>query len=227
RGSSFGYSPPADRLVEEAIKEMARLGAVIVDPAKIPHEGEYDQTEMEVLLYEFKADLNAYLATLPPAALARTLKELIRFNDANRVREMPYFGQELFERAEAKGPLTEKAYRKALETNHKLSRREGLDMALGKHKLDALVAPTGGPPWPIDLVNGDHFLGASSRPAAVSGYPSITVPTGYAFGLPVGITFIGRPWSEAVLIKLAYAFEQATKHRRPPRFLPTADLSAT
>jgi len=211
--------------VEAAVKEMARLGAIMVDPADIPHLGEYDDAEFEVLLYEFKADLNTYLAEWGVGAGVRTLSDIIAFNEANREREMPFFLQDTMEKAQKKGPLTEKAYVKALEKCRKLSRKKGLDAVMEKHRLEAIVAPTGSPPWLTDLVNGDHFLGASSTPAAVSGYPSITVPAGYAFGLPVGITFIGRAWGEGSLIRLTYAFEQASKVRRPPRFLPTADLS--
>jgi amidase len=139
---------------------------------------------------------------------------------------MPFFGQELMLRAQQKGPLTDKAYRDALAKNVRLSRKDGIDAVLDRLHLDALVAPTGNPPWLTDLVNGDHFLGSSSTPAAVAGYPTITIPAGYAYGLPVGISLIGRPWSEALLIKFAYAYEQATKHRRPPQFLATADLTA-
>lgn len=221
----YGYSPEADRLVEEALERMRRAGAEIIDPADLPHVGEYDDSEWTVLLYEFKADLNAYLEGLGPGAPVRSLKEVIEFNERNRVREMLYFGQEIFLLAEEKGPRTEKEYVEALEKNHRLSRAEGIDAVMDAHRLDALVAPTGSPPWPIDLVNGDHFLGGSSSPAAVAGYPNISVPAGYVFGLPVGISFFGRAWSEPTLIRIAYAFEQATKHRRPPRFLPTADLS--
>jgi len=225
REKLFGYSPDADALLESAIKEMARLGAVIVDPANIPHLGEYDDAEFEVLLYEFKSDLNAYLAEWAGDAPARTVADLIAFNEEKRDEEMPYFGQDIMEKAQKKGPLTDKAYLKALEKCRKLSREKGLDMVFQRHRLDAVVAPTGSPPWVTDLVNGDHFLGASSTPAAVSGYPSITVPAGYAFGLPVGITFIGKALGEASLIRLAFAFERATKVRKPPRFLSTADLS--
>jgi amidase len=221
RETFFGYSDVADRLAESALEAMRGAGAVIVDPADIPHAGTYDDAELEVLLYELKADLNAYLATLGPAALVRTLADVIAFNEREREREMPYFGQELFVRAEAKGPLTTPAYRTALRDCGRLSRRLGLDAVMGRHRLDALVAPTGNPAWPTDLVNGDHFTGSSSTPAAVAGYPSVSVPMGDAWGLPVNLSFVGRAWSEPVLIRLAYAFEQISMHRKPPRFLPT------
>jgi len=218
-----GYSAGADKLVEAAVAVLKQAGAVIVDPADIPHLGEYDDAEFTVLLYEFKADLNTYLAGLG-ATPAKTLADLIAFNDQNRDRELPYFGQEIFTMAQEKGPLTDDAYMEALLHCRRLSRTEGLDAVFAKEKLDAVIAPTGSPPWTTDLVNGDHFLGASSTPAAVSGYPSITVPVGYVHGLPVGMSFIGKAWSEPTLIKLAFAYEQAAKPRRPPRFLPTADL---
>ena len=227
RTKFFGYHPPTDRLVEEALDTMRRLGAVIVDPADIPHAGEYDDSELEVLLYEFKADLNRYLADLGAAAPVHTLKELIDFNERHQADELTYFDQDLFEKAEAKGSLTEDAYLKALAKDQLLARDQGLDAVLAKFALDAVVAPTGNPPWTIDLVNGDHFLGGSSTPAAVAGYPSITVPMGYVFALPVGVSFIGRPYSEPLLIKLAYGLEQATRARRPPRFLPGAELSTS
>jgi amidase len=224
RKALFGYSPEADEVVEDALEAMKAAGAVLIDPADIPHTGELDDPEMVVLLYEFKADLNAYLADLGSKAPVHTLAELIEYNDKHQRQEMPYFGQELFEMAQGKGPLTDKAYRDALDLCRRLSRKEGLDPVFARHRLDAIVAPTGSPPWTIDLINGDHFLGASSTPAAVSGYPSLTVPAGYSFGLPVGVTFIGTAWSEVKLIKLAFAFEQTTNVRKPPRFLPTADL---
>jgi amidase len=221
---SFGFSDQVDKLMSEALDVMKKLGATIVDPAEIETAGKFDDTELEVLLYELKADLNKYLASLGPRAPVRSLKEVIEFNERNAAREMPYFGQDLFVKAEAKGPLTSKEYLEALAKNQKLAGPEGIDAAMSKHKLDAMVAPTGGPPWPTDLINGDHFTGGYSTPSAVAGYPHITVPAGYVHGLPVGVSFFGRAYSEPTLIKLAYAYEQATKLRRPPRFLPTADL---
>ena len=221
RKKFFGYSEAADRLVNEAIAVMKSRGAVIVDPADIPMAGTYDDSEFEVLLYEFKADLNKYLARLRPNMRSRSLKDLIDFNERNRDREMPYFGQEIFLMAEKKGPLSEKKYRDALAKNLRSSRRLGIDAVMNKHRLDAIVAPTGTPAWPTDLVNGDHFSGASSTPAAVAGYPNINVPAGFSYGLPVGMSIMGRAWSEPTLIRIAYSFEQATRHRKPPRFLPT------
>jgi amidase len=218
----FGYSRETDRIAEAAIDVLEAQGAVVIDPADLPHAGEYDDSEFTVLLYEFKSDLNQYLAG---RGVAHTLASLIAFNDQNHAREMPYFGQEIFLMAEEKGSLTDPEYLAALAKNHRLSRAEGIDAVMDRHQLDALMAPTGNPAWPIDLVNGDHFLGGSSTPAAVAGYPSITVPGGFSFGLPVGISFFGRAWSEPTLIRIAYAFEQATKHRRPPAFLPRVDLS--
>jgi amidase len=225
RAKFFGYSTATDRLVEAALDVMRQAGAVLIDPADVPHSGEYDDAEFTVLLYEFKADLNAYLAGLGPSAPNKTLADLIAYNEQHKDREMPYFGQEIFQRAQEKGPLTDDAYIEALARCRRLSRSEGLDVVLAQHKLDALVAPTGSPPWTTDLVNGDHFLGASSTPAAVAGYASITVPVGYAHGLPVGMSLIGAAWSEPTLIRLAYGYEQAAKPRRAPRFLATADLS--
>ena len=227
RNKFFGYSPHTDALIEAALDDLRRLGAVVVDPADIPTAGQFDDPELEVLLYEFKADLNTYLADLGPTAPARTLYDLIAYNDRHAAQELPYFGQELFLQAQVKGPLTDPGYVKALETCRRLSRTEGIDAVMDRYRLDALVAPTGGPPTPIDLINGDASSGSSSTPAAVAGYPSITVPAGYTFGLPVGLSFFGRPYTEALLIKLAFAFEHATRHRRPPRFLPTAELHAS
>jgi amidase len=225
RKKLFGQSVAADALVEAALADFRKLGAVIVDPADIATVGETDDSEFEVLLYEFKADLNAYLAGLGAKTPYGTLKDLIRFNEENRAREMPYFGQEIFEKAEAKGPLTDKAYLDALEKDLRLTRQEGVDKTMDEHKLDALVAPTSGPASLIDLVNGDYGPGGSSSFPAIAGYPDITVPCGSAFGLPVGMSIFGRPWSEPMLLRIAFAYEQATKHRRAPKFLSTVDLT--
>jgi amidase len=217
----FGFNDAVDALMEQSLDAMKRQGATLIDPADIETLGKFDESELLVFMYELKADLNAYLATLGPHAPVRTLKEIIDFNDRNRQKEMPYFGQDLFLKAEAKGPLTEKAYVDALEKNHQLARTEGIDATMDKHHLDAIVAPTGGPAWITDLVNGDHVAGGSSNAAAVAGYPNINVTAGFISTLPVGISFFGRAWSEPTLIRLAFAFEQTVKARHAPRFLST------
>lgn len=223
RENYFGSSAKSDAVADQAIAVMRDLGAVIVDPLTIQNARRplLSPTEITVLLYEFKAGLNAYLAELPPGARVRTLADIIEFNTQHANESLPFFGQELLVQAQAKGPLTDEEYRKALETNRRLSRQEGLDAVMDQHRLDALVAPTATPPWKIDLVVGDHLRGGSSQIAALAGYPLISVPAGYTFGLPVGITFMGRAWSEPTLIMLAYAFEQATRVRRRPQYLAT------
>ncbi|NRD43163.1 amidase [Corallococcus exiguus] len=220
----FGYHPATDAVVERALEVMKAQGAVLVDPVVLPNLAKLDEPELEVMLYEFKAGLDAWLAQLGEGAPVRTLADLIAFNEKNREREMPYFGQELLLQAQKKGPLTDTAYKKALAACRRYSRAEGLDAVMNKHKLDALVAPTQAPAGPIDLVLGDHWLGSSSTPSAVSGYPTLTVPAGDVHGLPVGVSFIGRAWSEPVLLKLAYAYEQASHARRKPGFLRSVDL---
>ena len=221
----FGRRSCVDRIAEESIAVLADLGAEIVDDLQLCTSKELDDREFEVLLYKFKADLNAYLAGLGPAAPVHSLEEVIALNRMHADGVMPYFDQELMVMALAKGPLSEDAYRTALETSRRLARAEGIDALLGEHRLDAIVAPSGGPAWLTDLVNGDHYTGCgSSSPAAVAGYPSITVPAGAVFGLPIGISFIGGAFSEATLIKLAYAFEQATNARQTPAFLASVSL---
>jgi amidase len=221
RKKFFGYSDVTDTTIDDAIAVLKAQGAVVIDPADIATAGKFDDSEFDVLLYEFKADLNSYLASLGPNARVKSLQEIIAFNDAHREQEMPWFGQEIMIQAQAKGPLTEKKYRDELAKNLRQSRTEGIDATMNKYKLDAIVAPTGSPAWPTDLINGDHFTGASSTPAAVAGYPNINVPAGFSHQLPIGISFFGRAYSEPTLIRIAYAYEQATKHRRPPQFIPT------
>jgi amidase len=221
RTKFFGYSDVTDKLINDALDAMKASGAVIVDPANIETAGKFDDAEFDVLLYEFKADLNNYLASLGSKAPVKSLQDIIDYNDRHKDQEMPFFGQEIMIQAQAKGPLTEKKYLDELASNLKMSRTDGIDATMDKYKLDAIVAPTGSPAWPTDLINGDHFTGASSTPAAVAGYPNINVPAGFSHGLPVGISFFGRAYSEPTLIKLAYAYEQATKHRRAPQFIPT------
>ena len=218
----FGANDAQDQLMNTLIAAMKRHGAEIVDPADLPTHGKFDDTEFLVLLYELKADLNAYLAARPGAPAS--LKDIIDFNDSNRDKEMPYFGQDIFIKSDAKGPLTTKEYTDALESNHRLSRQEGIDAVMDQFHLDAIMAPTAGPAWLTDLANGDHAVGGSSNAAAVAGYPDITVPAGFVFGLPVGISFFGRAWSEPTLLKIAYGFEQSIQARKPPRFLPTLRL---
>ena len=221
---TFGFSEKVDKVMEEAIDTMKKQGAILIDPAPIETAGKFGDSEFLVLLYELKADLNAYLARLGPNAPVKTLQDIIDFNEKNREKEMPYFGQDTFLKAQEKGPLTTQEYLDALAKNHQLARKEGIDATMDKNNLDALIGPTGGPAWLTDHINGDSFGGGSSGAAAVAGYPNITVPAGFIDGLPVGISFFGRAWSEPVLIRVAYAFEQATKVRKAPRFLPTVNV---
>jgi len=221
----FGFLPQVDEVMEKALEVLKSKGAILVDPVKIDGFGKYDENEITVLLYELKADMKAYLAHLSIDSKMKSLKDLIDFNEEHAKEEMPYFKQELFLQAEKKGDLTDKKYLDALNNNHRLTRKEGIDKIMDKHKLDALVSPTDSPAWMTDLVDGDHFIGGSSQLAAIAGYPHITVPAGFVFGLPVGISFFGRAWSEPLLLKIAYGFEQATKVRKPPQFLRSADLT--
>ena len=219
----FGSNPDVAKLIENAMAAMKSLGAEIFDPADIPNTGKYDDDEGLLLRYELKADLNKYLAAR--GGPIGSLKDLIVFNEKNQDKEMPYFGQESFIKAEALGPLTSKEYLDALAKCARLSRAEGIDAALQKHKLDAIIAPTDSPAWTTDWLNGDHFTNSASTPAAVAGYPHVTVPVGYVRGLPVGVSFIGAAWSEVKLIRYAYAYEQSTKLRKAPMFFPTlADI---
>ena len=226
----FGFHSAVDQLVENAVDVMRSAGAVIVDPVDLRTSGRTSQAgvvanlgaaEAEVLLYEFKAGLNAYLAARGPDAEVRSLADVIAFNERNADTEMPYFGQERLIEADAKGPLSDPRYLVALAVSRRLSRAEGIDRTMDDHQLDAIVGPTGGPAWVTDYVNGDHFGGSSSRYPAVAGYPNISVPAGDVHGLPVGVSFFGRAWSEPTLIRIAYAFEQIIQARLVPAFLPT------
>jgi len=214
----FGFSDAVDAFLNHVIDEMKAAGAVIADPADLETHGKFDETELLVLMYELKADLNAYLAARRDPQI-KSLADVIAFNEKNRDKEMPYFAQDLFVKAQEKGPLTDKEYVVALTANHELSRAKGIDAVMNKFRLDALVAPTGGPAWLTDLANGDHAVGGSSNASAVAGYPNINVPAGFVFGLPIGISFFGRAWSEPTLLKIAYGFEQLVKARKPPQFL--------
>ena len=218
--SAFGFHPLVDRLMEDAIVLMRDRGATIVEPIALRPSPTMRRAEVEVMAYEFKTGLNAYLAALPNGEI-RSLADLIAFNEAHAGEEMPYFGQERLVEAQRRGSLSEDRYQEAHAVARRLSREEGIDRAMDADTLDAVIAPTGGPAWVIDHVNGDHFSGGSSSLPAVAGYPNITVPAGYVQGLPVGLSFFGRAWSEPTLIRTAYAFEQASRHRQQPAFLPT------
>jgi amidase len=220
----FGQNPDVDAEITLALKVLEAQGAQLVD-VEVPNVGKYDNTETEVLLYEFKADLAAYLTEYAPGAPVQTMADVIAFNQHHADKELPHFGQEYLERAQAKGGLDEQAYLDALANNRRYAREEGIDQVMREHKLDALVAPTGGPAWLTDFINGDHYGGSFSSPAAVAGYPHVTVPAGYVHGLPVGLSFVGGSYQEASLIGMAYAYEQATRHRRPPQFPASVSLA--
>ena len=220
----FGFHEKVDRVMEDALLTLREAGAILVDPVTWPSAPGWSDAERKVLLYEFKADLNTYLAELGLDAPVHSLAEVIAFNEQNRDREMPYFEQELLLEAEAKGPLTEPRYSEALATSRRWGREGGIDQVIAADELDAILAPTGGPAWTTDLVNGDHFSGSSSRPAATAGYPNISVPAGDVMGLPVGVSFFAGAWSEPTLIRIAYAFEQANQSRRSPQFLSTISV---
>jgi len=220
----FGFHEGVDKLISEAIGVMKDAGAVIVDPVELNSLSKLGNAEEIVLQYDIKADMKAYLDRLGPGSPVHSLKDIIEFNEKHSATEMCYFGQDILLKAESRGPLTSKEYVNARAKCRRLSRTEGIDKVMNEYKLNALVAPTDSPAWVTDLIDGDHFLGGSSQAAAVAGYPSITVPAGFVFGLPVGISFFGRAWSEPTLIRLAYSFEQATKLRKAPAFKGTADL---
>ena len=223
-GGNAGGNEAIQRLFDEAIRAVEQEGATLVDPIEIKSLGMLGEPEFEVLLYDFKADLNAYLAGCGPNVPVRSLADLIDFNERNRDREMPFFGQDIFLKAQQKGPRTEKAYRDALIRSRRLAREEGIDAVMDRHHLDALIGPTTGPAWLTDLVDGDHDPAGVFPLAAVAGYPNINVPMGFICGLPVGISFFGRAWSEGPLIRMAHAFEQATRVRRPPTFSASLEL---
>ena len=209
-----------NRFLDAQIEILKKAGAEVIDEAELPSHGQIGDAEYTVLLYEFKDSINRYLSRLPENAAARTLEQLIEFNEKNREKEMPWFGQEIFIEAQKKGPLTDAAYQEARQKCIRLARAEGIDAVMEQHKLDALVTLTGGPAWFIDWVNGDSGGGGCSQPAAVAGYPHVTVPAGFIRGLPVGLSFFGRAWSEPRLLELAYAYEQATHARRDPALRP-------
>jgi amidase len=224
--SRFGTDKRVIQILEQSLDAMKQAGAILID-VDLKTSDTFGKSELEVLLFEFEADLNAYLGALGPEARVHSMADVIKFNEENRAKVMPFFGQERMEAAQAKGPLTSKKYLAALEKNHRLSRTEGIDAAMKKHRLHALVFASGGASWVIDPINGDggrNWDMDSSSYAAVAGYPNITVPAGYLFGLPVGISFVAKAWQEPTLIALAYAFEQLTKIRKPPQFLKTAEL---
>jgi amidase len=219
----FGSNDAVDALIDKELAVLKAQGAILVD-VQVPNTEKYGDTETTVLLYEFKPDLAAYLANYAPHAPVKNMADVIAFNEKHAANEMPHFAQEHLVSANGKAGLDSKEYQEALANNLRYSREEGIDKVLRENQLDALVAPTGGPAWLTDYINGDHYGGSFSSPAAVAGYPHITVPAGYTHGLPVGISFVGTAWSEAALISMAYAYEQATMHRRAPTFPATVNV---
>jgi len=219
----FGFHPQTDALMESSLDVLRQEGAELIDPVDLSIPPELGPAELEVLRYEFKADLNAYLAKLGPEAPVHTLSDIIEFNENHRDQELRWFGQEEMTTSDAKEPLTDDAYVKALATCRRLARTEGIDTVMADDHLDAIVAPTSTPAHVTDWITGDHGLGDSTTMAAVAGYPSITVPAGLVFGLPVGISFFGLAWSEPKLLRMAFAFEQANQGRQPPQFLPVLE----
>jgi len=222
----FGNNDQVDAIIEQALQVLKAQGAELIDSIEVPNTSKYADSEMEVLLYEFKADLQSYLAEFAPGAAIKSMADVIAFNDAHHDRELQFFGQEFLQRANAKGGLDSKEYLDALANNHRYAREEGIDQVMKEHQLDALVAPTGGPAWLNDFINGDHAGNGFSTPAAVAGYPHVTVPAGMLHGLPIGLSFVGGAYSEATLIKFAYAYEQATHMRQVPRYPRTVSLKA-
>jgi len=220
----FGYSELVDPLLEECVAVLKEAGAELIDPFEYKFESLWPYSG-RVMQYEFKHGINRYLGSRGPDAHVHSLEELIEFNEQHRDEEMPYFGQNIFLDAQKKGPLTDPEYVEAVKECRRRARKDGIDAAMDKFHLDAIFSPTGGPAAPIDLINGDRFIGGSSGLPAVAGYPNINVPGGFVYGLPIGVSFWGRAWSEPKLIEIAYSFEQATRFRRPPQYLPTPDFS--
>jgi amidase len=228
RTKLFGYSAPADRLAEAAIEDLKKQGALVVDPANIPTMGKFEDDELSVLTTEFGPALKQYFSWVGPAAKVQALDDVIAFNSSHAVEELPYFGQDLMTASAKSAPPSSPEHQRRLVRYRRAAGPDGIDDVMKRLNLDALIAPTGGPAWHIDLVNGDRFPGDEAAPSSitsVAGYPQITVPMGMYRGLPVGLSFFGRAWSEPLLIKLAYAYEQATKHRKPPTFPPTVDVT--
>jgi amidase len=212
----MGFSDKVDTLIRQAVAFMKSQGAEVVE-VEAPKASGYGEASYQVLLYEFKDGLNKYLASPDNSAPVKNLEELIEFNKKDSI-ELKYFDQKIFEKAEKKGNLESKEYKDSLRKMLKSTREDGIDKMMNTYNLDALMSPTGSPAWKTDLLLGDHFVGGSSSLAAIAGYPAITVPMGFIENLPVDVTFFGRAWSEPVLIEIAYAYEQGTKHRKAPKF---------